>query len=96
MYNKRKQQYIQYFVFYIGTIDLTHICFLMNICRYSKEKYLKNKDALNQCYPTILDMTGFQNTDDKAVRKTLKMIFEGRIRDGTKLNVEGQSRRYIY
>lgn len=50
---------------------------------------------LNHCYPTILDMTGFQNTDDEAVRKTLKMIFEGRIRDGTKLNIEGQSRRYM-
>lgn len=67
----------------------------MKIYRYSKEKYLKNKDALNHCYPTILDMTGFQNTDDEAVRKTLKMIFEGRIRDGIKLNIEGQSRRYM-
>lgn len=64
----------------------------MNIYRYSKEKYLKNKDALNQCYPTILDMTGFQDTDDEAVRETLEMIFEGRIRNGTKLNSKG--RRY--
>lgn len=39
-------------------------------------------------------MTGFQNTDDEAVRETLEMVFEGRIREGTKLNSEGRSRRY--
>lgn len=47
---------------------------------------------MDHCYPTILDMTGFQDTDDEAVRETLEMIFEGRIRDGTKLNSKG--RRY--
>lgn len=63
------------------------------LTRYSKEKYLEDRDALNHCYPTILDMTGFQDTYDEAVRETLGMIFEGRIREGTKLNNEGRSRR---
>lgn len=67
----------------------------LNIYRYSKEKYLKtcNMDALNYCYPTILDMTGFQNTDDENVRETLEMILEGRVKDGTKLNSKGRSQR---
>nr|XP_034324592.1 uncharacterized protein LOC105335394 isoform X1 [Crassostrea gigas] len=60
------------------------------LTRYSKEKYLEDKDSLDHCYPTILDMTGFQDTDDEAVRETLGMIFEGRIRDGTKLNSKGR------
>lgn len=60
------------------------------LTRYSKEKYLEDKDSLDHCYPTILDMTGFQDTDDEAVRETLEMIFEGRIRDGTKLNSKGR------
>lgn len=64
----------------------------MKIYRYSKEKYLEDKDSLDHCYPTILDMTGFQDTDDEAVRETLEMISEGRIRERTKLNSRG--RRY--
>lgn len=52
-------------------------------------------DALNHCYPTILDMTGFQNTDDENVRETLEMILEGRVKDGTKLNSKGRSQRYL-
>lgn len=68
------------------------------LTRYSKEKYLKtcNMDALNYCYPTILDMTGFQNTDDENVRETLEMILEGRVKDGTKLNSKGRSQRNLF
>lgn len=45
-------------------------------------------------YPTLVDMIGFQNTDDLVVRKTLDLVFNGRLQDEIKLNLEAQDQRY--
>lgn len=91
-----RTSYLRHWIFNSRPFFSTVIFIQINLktYSYSKEKYLEDRDALNHCYPTILDMTGFQDTYDEAVRETLGMIFEGRIREGTKLNNEGRSRRY--
>lgn len=61
--------------------------------RYPKEKYIPNT-ALN--YPTLVDMIGFQNANNKIVQKILDLVFNGWLKDGTKLNLEAHNQRYMY
>lgn len=61
--------------------------------RYPKEKYMQNT-ALN--YPTFVDMIGFQNANNKFVQKILDLVFNGWLKDGTKLNLEELNQRYMH
>lgn len=63
--------------------------------RLSKEKYVTEGKCLKYKYPTLVDMMGFQNAGDDVVKKTLDLIFNGCLKDGTKLSKENQNQRNI-
>ncbi|XP_061173899.1 uncharacterized protein LOC133183004 [Saccostrea echinata] len=61
--------------------------------RYTKEKYMGKRERMPYNYPTLMDMTGFQN--DENVNSVLKLIFHGQIKDGSKLNFQTKSQQNI-
>ncbi|XP_065942793.1 uncharacterized protein [Magallana gigas] len=65
------------------------------LTRYPKEKYVTEDKCLKYKYPTLVDMMGFQNAGDDVVKKTLDLIFNGCLKDGTKLSTENQNQRNI-
>lgn len=65
------------------------------LTRYPKEKYVTEDNNLKYHYPTLVDMTGFQNAGNEVVKKTMDLIFNGCLKDGTKLSKENQNQRNI-
>lgn len=62
---------------------------------YPKEKYVTENNNLKYQYPTLVDMIGFQNSGDQVVKRTLDLVFNGCLKDGTKLSVEKQDRKNL-
>lgn len=63
------------------------------LIRYPNKMYIDDNFDLN--YPTLVDMIGFQNSNNKIVRETLDLVFNGCIKDGTKLNIEAADQRSL-
>lgn len=65
----------------------------LQLYRYPKEKYVTEDQSLTYQYPTLVDMMGFQNAGDDVVKKTLDLIFNGCLKDKTKLSKGNQNHR---
>uniref|UniRef100_A0A8W8HVN6 Uncharacterized protein n=1 Tax=Magallana gigas TaxID=29159 RepID=A0A8W8HVN6_MAGGI len=65
------------------------------LTRYPKEKYVTEDQCLIYQYPTLVDMMGFQNAGDDVVKKTLDLIFNGCLKDKTKLSKGNQNQRNV-